>query len=108
MGLIGSTAKDNNRMSVDIQEFIKKNTSTPIAKKFYNMLKEIWDEENFLISMLLDLKTDEKKQKVMDLLEETGLTDTDEIILHCKSIRDNTDVATIKERYGIDWQHSKG
>ena len=33
MGLIGSTAKDNNRMSVDIQEFIKKNTSTPIAKK---------------------------------------------------------------------------
>ena len=103
MGLIGSTAKDNNRMSVDIQEFIKKNTSTPIAKKFYNMLKEIWDEENFLISMLLDLKTDEKKQKMMDLLEETGLTDTDEIILHCKAIRDNTDVATIKERYGIDW-----
>ncbi len=103
MGLIGSTAKDNNRMSVDIQEFIKKNTSTPIAKKFYNMLKEIWDEENFLISMLLDLKTDEKKQKMIDLLEETGLTDTDEIILHCKAIRDNTDVATIKERYGIDW-----
>ena len=49
MGLIGSTAKDNNRMSVDIQEFIKKNTSTPIAKKFYNMLKEIWDEENFFM-----------------------------------------------------------
>ncbi len=90
-------------MSVDIQEFIKKNTSTPIAKKFYNMMKEIWDEENFLISMLLDLKTDEKKQKMIDLLEETGLTDTDEIILHCKAIRDNTDVATIKERYGIDW-----
>ena len=103
MGLIGSTAKDNNRMSVDIQEFIKKNTSTPIAKKFYNMLKEIWDEENFLISMLLDLKTEEKKQKMMDLLEETGLTDTDEIILHCKAIRDKTDVATRKERYGIDW-----
>lgn len=90
-------------MSIDIQEFIKKNTSTPIAKKFYNMLKEIWDEENFLISMLLDLKTDEKKQKMIDLLEETGLTDTDEIILHCKAIRDNTDVATIKKRYGIDW-----
>ena len=103
MGLIGSTAKDNNRMSVDIQEFIKKNTSTPIAKKFYNMLKEIWDEENFLISMLLDLKTDEKKQKMIDLLEKTGLTDTDEIIVHCMAIRDNTDVATIKERYGFDW-----
>ena len=103
MGLIGSTAKDNNRMSVDIQEFIKKNTSTPIAKKFYNMLKEIWDEENFLISMLLDLKTDEKKQKMIDLLEETGLTDTDEIIVHCMAIRDNTDVATIKERYGFNW-----
>ena len=90
-------------MSIDIQEFIKKNTSTPIAKKFYNMLKEIWDEENFLISMLLDLKTDEKKQKMIDLLEETSLTDTDEIIVHCMAIRDNTDVATIKERYGIDW-----
>ena len=90
-------------MSVDIQEFIKKNTSTPIAKKFYNMLKEIWDEENFLISMLLDLKTDEKKQKMIDLLEETGLTDTDEIIVHCMAIRDNTDVATIKERYGFNW-----
>ena len=90
-------------MSVDIQEFIKKNTSTPIAKKFYNMLKEIWDEENFLISMLLDLKTDEKKQKMIDLLEETSLTDTDEIIVHCMAIRDNTDVATIKERYGFNW-----
>ena len=65
MVLTGSTAKDNSRMSIDIQEFIKKNTSTPIAKKFYNMLKEIWDEENFLISMLLDLKTDEKKQKAL-------------------------------------------
>ena len=41
-------------MSVDIQEFIKKNTSTPIAKKFYNMLKEIWDEEK-LYSILTDL-----------------------------------------------------
>ncbi|HIS89346.1 TPA: hypothetical protein IAA87_07980 [Candidatus Avigastranaerophilus faecigallinarum] len=90
-------------MSIDIQEFIKKNTSTPIAKKFYNMLKEIWDEENFLISMLLDLKTDEKKQKMIDLLEETSLTDTDEIIVHCMAIRDNTDVATIKERYGFNW-----
>ena len=90
-------------MSIDIQEFIKKNTSTPIAKKFYNMLKEIWDEENFLISMLLDLKTDEKKQKMIDLLEETGLTDTDEIIVHCMAIRDNTDVATIKERCGFNW-----
>ena len=84
MVLTGSTAKDNSRMSIDIQEFIKKNTSTPIAKKFYNMLKEIWDEENFLI-------------------EKTGLTDTDEIIVHCMAIRDNTDVATIKERYGFDW-----
>ena len=90
-------------MSIDIKEFIKKNTSTPIAQKFYNMLKAIWDEENFLISMLLDLKTDEKKQKMIDLLEETGLTDTDEIILHCMAIRDNTDVATIKERYGFNW-----
>lgn len=90
-------------MSIDIQEFIKKNTSTPIAKKFYNMLKEIWDEENFLISMLLDLKTDEKKQKMIDLLEETSLADTDEIIVHCMAIRDNTDVATIKERYGFNW-----
>ena len=95
-------------MSIDIQEFIKKNTSTPIAKKFYNMLKEIWDEENFLISMLLDLKTDEKKQKMIDLLEETSLTDTDEIIVHCMAIRDNTYFATIKERYGINWYHGKG
>ena len=103
MGLIGSTAKDNNRMSVDIQEFIKKNTSTPIAKKFYNMMKEICDEEHFLVGRLLNLKTDEKKQKMIDLLEKTGLTDTDEIIVHCMAIRDNTDVATIKERYGFDW-----
>ena len=67
------------------------------------MMKEIWDEENFLVGRLLDLKTDEKKQKMMDILEETGLTDTDEIIVLGMAIRDNTDVSTIKERYGFDW-----
>ena len=66
-------------------------------------MKEIWDEENFLVGRLLDLKTDEKKQKMMDILEETGLTDTDEIIVLGMAIRDNTDVSTIKERYGFDW-----
>lgn len=90
-------------MSGNLQEFIKKNTSTPTAKKFYNMMKEIWDEENFLVGRLLDLKTDEKKQKMIDILEETGLTDTDEIIVHCMAIEEDTDVATIKERYGFDW-----
>ena len=90
-------------MSVNIQEIIKKNLNTPIAKKYYNMLKEILDEEHFLLFRLLDLKTDEKKQKMIDILEETGLTDTDEIIVHCMAIEEDTDVATIKERYGFDW-----
>ena len=90
-------------MSVNIQEIIKKNLNTPIAKKYYNMLKEILDEEHFLLSMLLDLKTDEQKQKMIDILEETGLTDTDEIIVHCMAIEEDTDVSTIKERYGFAW-----
>ena len=90
-------------MSVNIQEIIKKNLNTPIAKKFYNMMKEICDEEHFLVARLLDLKTDEQKQKMMDILEETGLTDADEIIVHCMAIEEDTDVATIKERYGFDW-----
>ena len=74
-----------------------------MSKKLYNMLKKIWDNEDFLLFRLLDLKTDEKKQKMIDILEETGLTDTDEIIVHCMAIEEDTDVATIKERYGFDW-----
>ena len=74
-----------------------------MSKKLYNMLKKIWDNEDFLLFRLLDLKTDEKKQKMIDILEETGLTDTDEIIVHCMAIEEDTDVSTIKERYGFDW-----
>lgn len=83
--------------------FIDRNKfRTETGRILYDKLKAIWDNEYFLLGVISDLKGDEKKQKMIDILNE-GLTDTDEIILMGIAIRDNITLKEVKERYEIDW-----
>lgn len=86
----------------NLSELKLKLVKTEKAEELYKKLKEIWDNEHFTIGILSHLDNEDKKQKMIDILD-SGLTDTDEIILVAMAIDQETDVATIKEYYEIDW-----
>lgn len=69
-----------------IDEYKSRIVKTQKGEKLFNMLKNIWNDEHFIIGVLGGLKTDEQKQKMIDILED-GEDDTDQIILLGLDIR---------------------
>ena len=61
---------------------------TKTGEKLFKLLSDIWNDEHFLIGVLGILKTDEQKQKMIDLIEIDGIDDSDTIILATLDIRD--------------------
>lgn len=86
----------------DLKKIKLKLIKTEKAEELYKKLKEIWDNEHFIIGVFSHLDNEEKKQEMIAILD-SGLTDTDEIILTAMAIEQDTDVASIKEYYEIDW-----
>lgn len=60
---------------------------TETGKKLYDMLKDIWDNPEFILGVLLDVKGDKKKKKLIKFIE-NGVNDTDEIIRLAMAIDD--------------------
>lgn len=54
---------------------------TPTGDTLLKILLSIWDNEHFIIGVFAILKTDEQKQKLIDLIEKDGINDSDTIIL---------------------------
>lgn len=50
------------------------------SKKLSSLLADIWNDDDFVIGILGTLKTDEQKQKMIDILED-GETDIAQINL---------------------------
>ena len=73
---------------MDIDEAIKKHTPTEKATELKKLLLDIWDNQNFILGILVSLKTDEHRQKMIDLIEKEGITDSDTIILASLCIKD--------------------
>ena len=69
-----------------IDEYKPRLVKTQIGEKLFDLLKNIWDDEHFIIGVMGGLKTDEQKQKMIDILED-GEDDTDQIILLGLDIR---------------------
>lgn len=69
-----------------IDKYKLKLVKTPVSKKLFNMLQDIWADEHFIIGVLGGLKTDEQKQKMIKILN-SGENDTDQIILLALEIR---------------------
>ena len=61
---------------------------TDTGKKLYDLLKNIWDDEEFIYGVLVDLRGDENKQKMIDAIEKDGLNDISTINLLSLDIRD--------------------
>ena len=71
----------------DIQTFI----TTPTAEKLYKLLKNIQDDSNFLMGVLMELDTDEKRKILIEELE-NGLNDEGVIMLMADDIADGLEV----------------
>lgn len=74
---------------------------TETGKKLYDMLKKVWDNEHWLIGVLANVKGDEKKQKLIDAIEndfadfefEDDITEnSDKIILLSMDIADGIEL----------------
>ena len=66
-------------------------TPTETAKKLYELLKKIQDDENFLLGVLSQLDTDEQRKILIEELE-NGLTDEGIIMLMAGDIADGLEV----------------
>lgn len=62
------------------------------GKKLYDMLKKIWNNEHFLIGVLATVKGDEKRQKLINFIEEENITDDEIIVLAAGDIADGIEI----------------
>ena len=61
-------------------KYLIRENYTDLGKEVFDRLKEIWDQDDFLIGTMNDLDTEEKLQKMLDFLIKTGTNDSDDVI----------------------------
>ncbi len=61
---------------------------TELAEFLYKkMMEEVWDDEDYVLGILFNLKTDEHRQKMIDILD-SGLQDRTQLIYTSIDIAD--------------------
>ena len=55
-------------------------------RRLVKMLREIWDNDNFVLGVRLRLKTDEEREEVMQAYEDGDLLDSDDVLLFALDI----------------------
>lgn len=73
---------------MNLDEIIEKKSQTEIGQKLVKMLMGVWDDKEFILGCLVDLPTDELKQKLIDFINEENETDSDIITLASLDIAD--------------------
>ncbi len=68
-------------------KYLNRENYSEIVKEVFDRLKKIWDQEDFLICTMNNLKTEKSLQKMLDFLIETGTTDSDDVIPYGIAIR---------------------
>ena len=68
------------------QEYLMRENFSDLRKEVFDRLKKIWNQEDFLIGGMVHLDTEEKLQKMLDFLIETGTTDSDDVIPYAVKI----------------------
>jgi len=70
----------------------REDVPTETGKKLYNLLLNAWDDPEFIFCTLATLRGDENKQKLINLIEEENITDSDTIILAADDIADGIEI----------------
>ncbi len=71
------------KCTVDRNQF-----KTETGRKLFDLLKQIWDDYDFVIGTLAEVKGDKNRQKMIDLIEKDGITDDETLILAAGAIVD--------------------
>lgn len=77
---------------MNLDKIIEEKSKTKIGQKLVTMLTKIWDDKEFILGCLVDLSTDELKQKLIDFIEEENEIDSDSITLASLDIADGTEL----------------
>ncbi len=75
------------KCSIDRTKF-----KTETGRKLFDLLKNIWDDEDFIVGTLSEVKGDEKRQKLIDFIEEENVTDDELIVLAAGDIADGIEI----------------
>lgn len=54
---------------------------TPIEKQLISMLKDIWNDKDFVIGIITDLETDDERQLVIDYIKNNDGAKPDDLVL---------------------------
>lgn len=65
---------------------------TATGKKLYDLLLKSWDDPEFIYCTLSTLRGDKNKQKLIDLIEQENITDSDTIILAADDIAEGIEL----------------
>ena len=61
-------------------KYLNRENYSDLGKEVFDRLKKIWDQDDFLICTMNNLDTEEKLQKMLDFLIETGTNNSDDVI----------------------------
>ena len=75
------------KCSIDRTKF-----KTETGRKLFDLLKNVWDDEDFIVGTLSAVKGDEKRQKLIDFIEEENITDDEIIVLASGDIADGIEI----------------
>lgn len=75
------------KCSIDRTKF-----KTETGRKLFDLLKNIWDDEDFIVGTLSEVKGDEKRQKLINFIEEENITDDEIIVLAAGDIADGIEI----------------
>lgn len=53
---------------------------TELGRKLYDRLVDIFDDDDFILAVLVETQGDKKKQDFLDMLDKTGMNNADEIL----------------------------
>lgn len=69
--------------SIDRNKF-----KTETGRKLFDLLKNIWDNDDFIVGTMAEVKGDENRQKMIDLIEKEKIKDPEILILAAGDIAD--------------------
>ncbi len=75
-------------MTLDFKAIINKAISEPVGLELYNILRDIWNDEEFLALNLYEMDTPEKKQKLIGYIRQYDITSPSDVNLLADYIDD--------------------
>jgi len=81
-------------MTINKDVYLKTDTN----KKLYSLLKNIWDNEEFILGIMTFCFSEEQQQKMIDVIN-SGVDNKNEITLWAISISRNKDINELKAKW---------